>query len=166
MKFSKRKKIDLFITLIIIRVIHTLVIYRAEMRRSSLTILSLQSEFFHRHWYFCQTINPEGHEWNGSVTSNYQYNSIREFCYHHFNCMDNIYMYVRSQLDSRCQLFNIATSESCIIRTSFISHLHTKLGIISRGVSGLSTDSPCGVWDEPVPSCVVIQIWAFLNDCV
>ena len=111
-------------------------------------------------------INPEGHDWNGSVTSNHQHNSIREFCYHHFNCMDNIYMYVRSQLDSRCQLFNIATSESCIIRTSFISHLHTKLGILSRGVSGLSTDSPCGVWDEPIPSCVVIHIWAFLNDCV
>ena len=26
------------------------------------------------------------------------------------------------------------------------SHLHAILRIISRGVSGLATDSPCGVW--------------------
>ena len=40
-----------------------------------------------------------------------------------------------------------------------ISYLHTKLKAIRRGVSGLETDSPCGVWglDESLASCVVVQ---------
>ena len=30
----------------------------------------------------------------------------------------------------------------------FLSNLHTKLRIINRGVRGLGTDSPCGVWSR------------------
>ena len=34
-------------------------------------------------------------------------------------------------------------------------HLHAILRIISRGVSGLATDSPCGVWDRGWTTCLL-----------
>ena len=34
-------------------------------------------------------------------------------------------------------------------------HLHAILRIIGRGVSGLATDSPCGVWDRGWTTCLL-----------
>ena len=34
-------------------------------------------------------------------------------------------------------------------------HLHAMLRIISRGVSGLATDSPCGVWGRGWTTCLL-----------
>ena len=37
----------------------------------------------------------------------------------------------------------------------FISYLHTLLVIINRSVSGLATDSPCGVWGRGLTTCLL-----------
>ena len=44
-------------------------------------------------------------------------------------------------------------------------HSHAILRIISRGVSGLATDSPCGVWgvDEPLASCMTVHFSAQIS---
>ena len=44
-------------------------------------------------------------------------------------------------------------------------YLHAILRIISRGVSGLATDSPCGVWgvDEPLASCMIVHFSAHIS---
>ena len=39
--------------------------------------------------------------------------------------------------------------------TSYISYLHAILRIISRGVSGLATGSPCGVWGRGWTTCLL-----------
>ena len=43
--------------------------------------------------------------------------------------------------------------------------LHAILRIISRGVSGLATDSPCGVGavDEPLASCMIVHFSAHIS---
>ena len=44
-------------------------------------------------------------------------------------------------------------------------HLHAILRIFSRGVSGLATDSPCGVGavDKPLASCMIVHISAHIS---
>ena len=42
-----------------------------------------------------------------------------------------------------------------LTRTSFIIYLYTKLTIISKGVPGLATDSPCGVWGRGWTTCLL-----------
>ena len=44
-------------------------------------------------------------------------------------------------------------------------HLHAILRIISRGVSGLATDSPCGVWGRgwTTCSCMVVHFLAHIS---
>ena len=44
-------------------------------------------------------------------------------------------------------------------------YLHAILRIISRSVSGLATDSPCGVWgvDEPLASCMIVHFSAHIS---
>ena len=44
-------------------------------------------------------------------------------------------------------------------------HLHALLRIIRSGVSGLATDSPCGVWavDEPLASCMIVHFSAHIS---
>ena len=55
-------------------------------------------------------------------------------------------------------------NQTCNFVISFISidwtcchgpHLHAILRIISRGVSGLATDSPCGVWGRGWTTCLL-----------
>ena len=45
-------------------------------------------------------------------------------------------------------------------------HLHAILRITNTGVSGLSTDSPCGVWavDEPLASCMIVHFLAHISN--
>ena len=40
---------------------------------------------------------------------------------------------------------------------SFISDLHVKLRIISRGVPGFATASPCGVWGHGWTTCLLFD---------
>ena len=39
-------------------------------------------------------------------------------------------------------------------------HLHAILRIISRGVSGLAIDSPCGVWGRGWTTCLLHESWS------
>ena len=50
-------------------------------------------------------------------------------------------------------------SKSGLNKLPWALYLHATLTIISRGVSGLATDSPCGVWavDEPLAPCMIVH---------
>ena len=46
-------------------------------------------------------------------------------------------------------------SNNGLNKLPWISYLHAILRIISRGVSGLATDSPCGVWGRGWTTCLL-----------
>ena len=57
-------------------------------------------------------------------------------------------------------------SNNGLNKLPWTSYLHAILRIISRGVSGLATDSPCGVWavNEPLAS-YMIRKWELVCKC-
>ena len=46
-------------------------------------------------------------------------------------------------------------SNNGLNKLPWTSYLHAILSIISRGVSGLATDSPCGVWGRGLTICLL-----------
>ena len=60
-----------------------------------------------------------------------------------------------------CFVHGFCFSNNGLNKLPWTSYLHAILRIISRGVSGLATDSPCGVWGHGWTTCLLHDIPLF-----
>ena len=67
-----------------------------------------------------------------------------------------LFLFLTSSLG--CFVHGLCFSNNGLNKLPWTSYLHAILRITSRGVSGLATDSPCGVWGRGWTTCL-------LHDC-